>query len=60
MKFWKKNNDLYTGDVQPVEDAVEITEQEYIEIYSTREITHLPPVELSDEELELLLNGLIL
>ena len=42
MKFWRKDNDLYTGDVQPTEDAVEITEAEYDEIFATRVITHFP------------------
>ena len=45
MKFWRKDNDLYTGDVQPTEGAVEITEAEYDEIFATRVITHLPMIE---------------
>ena len=45
MKFWKDEKDLYTGETQPTESAVEITEPEYNEIFATREITHLPMIE---------------
>ena len=49
MKFWKHGNDLYTGDVLPVEGAIEIAEEEYNQIYSTRTITHLPEVAETEE-----------
>ena len=45
MKFWKDEKDLYTGETQPTEGAVEITEAEYNDIFATREITHLPMIE---------------
>lgn len=47
MKYWRNGNDLYTGEVPPIENAIEISEEEYKRIYNSRVITHLPPM---DEE----------
>lgn len=44
MRYWRKGNDLYTGDTAPVE-AVEITEQEYTEVMNSRAVTHIEPIE---------------
>ena len=48
-RFWKDGNDLYTGTEQPTESAVEITAEEYEEIFTKREITHLPQVDVEEE-----------
>ena len=48
MRYWRNGNDLYTSDIEPVEGAVEITEEEYLTIYRTRTVTHLPMID--DEE----------
>ena len=48
-RFWKDGNDLYTGTEQPTESAVEITEDEYQEIFAERKITHLPQVDVEEE-----------
>lgn len=44
MRYWRKENDLYTGDTAPVE-AVEITEQEYTEVMNSRAVAHVEPTE---------------
>lgn len=50
MKYWRYGNDLYTADTQPVEEAIEITEKEYAVIYNTRQIKHLPEIEVTQED----------
>ena len=49
MRYWRIDNDLYTGDVKPSEDAVGITEEEYTVVFESRTITHLPEYENSME-----------
>ena len=44
MRYWRKGNDLYTGDTAPI-DAVEITETEYTDFMSNRTVTHIEPIE---------------
>lgn len=50
MRYWRSGNDLYTADTQPVEDAIEITAEEYESIYLNREIRHLPEIEEEQDE----------